>query len=260
MSQQTSSLTIQCRAIAALMLFEIHTLYGEARLGYIWALVKTAFGVLALLLLRVFAHARAPHGISSVEFLIMGFMIWQIFSQSLTKTTTVIKNNKNFLTFPQITPLDIIVARSLVIIATEVVCAAVLIIIFYLCGGIKSLQMSNILLLIVSIFGVACFGVGCGCISLALSRYFPAIIRIIPIFLRILFFASGVFFSVSSFSHKFGEWLLYNPVMQFIEMSRKAMAHSYPEYYDPQYLFMILLPLCTIGVLLERYIRKFELQ
>ena len=260
MSQQTSSLAIQCRAIAALMLFEINTLYGDARLGYIWALVKTAFGVLALLLLRVFAHARAPHGISSVEFLVMGFMIWQIFSQTLTKSMTVIKNNKNFLSFPQITPLDIIIARSLVIIATEVVCSAILLIVFYLFGGIRSLQISNILLMIASIFGIACFGISCGCIFLALSRYFSAIFRIIPIFLRVFFFASGVFFSVSSFSHKFGEWLLYNPVMQFIEMSRKAMAYSYPEYYNTQYLLMILLPLSTIGILLERYIRRYELK
>ena len=96
MVAQISSFTIQCRAIAALMLFEIHTLYGDARLGYIWALVKTAFGVLALLLLRIFAHARAPHGIPSITFLVMGFMIWQIFSQTLNKTMTVIRNKALF--------------------------------------------------------------------------------------------------------------------------------------------------------------------
>ena len=259
MVAQISSFTIQCRAIAALMLFEIHTLYGDSRLGYIWALVKTAFGVLALLLLRIFAHARAPHGISAITFLILGFMIWQIFSQTLNKTMTVIRNNKNFLTFPQITPLDIIIARALVIIATECVCAVILLFIFYLCGQLSALQIPNILLLLASIFGSACFGLSCGCICLVLGRYFPAIIRIVPIILRMLFFASGVFFSVSTFSHRFGQWLLYNPVMQFIEMARTAASQSYPVYYDPEYLMMVLLPLLTLGILFERYIRKYEL-
>ena len=259
MVAQISSFTIQCRAIAALMLFEIHTLYGDARLGYIWALVKTAFGVLALLLLRIFAHARAPHGLPSITFLVMGFMIWQIFSQTLNKTMTVIRNNKNFLTFPQITPLDIIIARTLVIIATEVLCAAILLCSFYLCGVLPVLQISDILLMLSSIFGAACFGLSCGCIFLLIGRYFPAIVRIVPIFLRILFFASGVFFSVSTFSHRFGQWLLYNPVMQFIEMARTAASQSYPVYYDSTYLMMVLLPLLTIGFLFERYVRKYEL-
>ncbi|MBQ7617860.1 MAG: ABC transporter permease [Desulfovibrio sp.] len=260
MAQLTSAAVIQCRSIAALMLLEINTLYGDARLGYFWALVKTAFGVLALLMLRIFMHARAPHGIPAVVFLILGFMIWQIFSQTLTKTLTVIKNNKNFLTFPQVTPLDIIVARTLVIIATEVVCATILLSIFYLVGLIHQLYIYNILLMLGSIFGTACFGVSCGCIILAISRYVPVIVRIIPMCLRVLFFASGVFFSVSAFSHRFGIWLLYNPVMQFIEMSRSAFSYSYPYYFDPEYLMMVLLPLFTIGILLERYMRKFALK
>ncbi len=257
---QVSALTIQFRSIVALMLFEINTLYGDAKLGYIWALVKTAFGVLVLLMLRVFTHARAPHGISSVAFLILGFMIWQIFSQTINKTLTVVKNNKNFLTFPQVTPLDIIIARTAVIIATEVLCAIILLSAFKLLGFKNTFIISNILLIFSSIFGAAFFGIGCGCICLVISRYIPAIIRIIPIFLRLLFFASGVFFSVSSFSHRFGEWLLYNPIMQFIEMSRYASSYSYPQYFNLEYLGMLVLPVFTLGILFERYMRKYELK
>ena len=242
------------------MLFEIRTLYGDTRLGYLWALVKTAFGVVSLLILRIISHARAPHGISSIAFLLLGFMIWQIFSQTVNKTMNAVRNNRNFLTFPQIFPLDIIIARTLVIIATEVVCAAILFAIFTMLGLMKDFYVANILLLMASIFGSAFFGIGFGTICLALSRYFPAVFQIVPLFLRIFFFASGIFFSVATFSHKFGTWLLYNPVMQFVEMSRHAIAYSYPIYYDFDYLAMVLLPLLTIGLLFERYIRRFELQ
>ncbi|MBQ7456242.1 MAG: ABC transporter permease [Desulfovibrio sp.] len=242
------------------MLFEIQTLYGDARLGYIWAIVKTAFGVTALLVLRIVSHARAPHGISVIAFLILGFMIWQIFSQTAVKSMNAIKANKNFLTFPQISPLDIIIARTLVIIATEVVCAAVLLGIFYLVGFLPEFAINNILVMLASIFGSACFGIGFGCICLAFSRFIPAIIQIVPLFLRFAFFASGIFFSVSAFSHKFGSWLLYNPIMQLVEMSRYAASNSYPKYFDAEYLCMLLLPLITLGLLFERYIRKYELR
>ncbi|MBQ7739361.1 MAG: ABC transporter permease [Desulfovibrionaceae bacterium] len=244
----------------ALMLFEIRTLYGEAKLGYLWALIKTASGVLAILMLRICIHARASHGISIISFLVMGFIIWQIFSQTVTKTMTVIKSNRTFLTFPQVYPLDIILARLCVIISTEVVCGVLLLTIFEFLGFRDTLYCSDLYLLFFAIFGSALFGVSVGCIVQAVSRYIPALVRIIPLLLRILFFASGVFFSVSSFSHKFGQWLLYNPVMQFIEMGRTAVSHSYPEYFDMQYLLMLLLPLITISLLLERYARKYELR
>ncbi len=257
---KNSAIVVQCRAVCALMLFEIRTLYGDARLGYLWALVKTAFGVVSLLILRIISHAKAPHGLSSIAFLLLGFMIWQIFSQTVTKTMNSVRNNRNFLAFPQIFPLDIIIARTLVIIATEVVCAGILFAIFSLLGLMKDFHIANILLMLASIFGSACFGVSCGTICLALSRYFPAVFQIVPLVLRIFFFASGIFFSVASFSHKFGTWLLYNPVMQFVEMSRHAVAYSYPIYYDFEYLAMLLLPLLTIGLLFERYIRRYELQ
>ncbi|MBQ7584766.1 MAG: ABC transporter, partial [Desulfovibrionaceae bacterium] len=134
MSNLSSSLTIQGRVILALMLFEINTLYGGTKLGYLWALIKVAFGVLAMLILRICVHARASHGISIISFLVMGFMIWQIFSQTVTKTMTVIKSNRNFLTFPQVYPLDIIIARVLVIIGTEFVCSLILLFIFEMLG------------------------------------------------------------------------------------------------------------------------------
>ena len=258
--KKDSALTVQCRSIYALMLFEIQTLYGDARLGYLWAIVKTAFGVVTLLVLRIFSHMRAPHGISAVAFLVLGFMIWQIFNKTALKTLNAIRNNRNFLTFPQVLPLDIIIARTLVIIATEVVCAAILLLAFYLLGFMKDFYINSILLLLTSIFGIACFGVAFGTICQALLRFIPAIVQIVPLFFRFLFFLSGIFFSVSAFSHKFGSWLLYNPVLQFVEMSRHAASYSYPIYYDGEYLCMIVLPLFTFGLLLERYARRYELK
>ena len=47
------ALTVQGRVIAALILREIHTLYGNTRLGYLWAIIQTAFGIGVILGLSV---------------------------------------------------------------------------------------------------------------------------------------------------------------------------------------------------------------
>ena len=36
----SSALTVQGRVITALILREVHTLYGNTRLGYLWAIIQ----------------------------------------------------------------------------------------------------------------------------------------------------------------------------------------------------------------------------
>ena len=59
-SSVSSALTVQGRVIAALILREVHTLYGNTRLGYLWAVIQTAFNIAVFWLLREFLGAHAP--------------------------------------------------------------------------------------------------------------------------------------------------------------------------------------------------------
>jgi capsular polysaccharide transport system permease protein len=59
------------------------------------------------------------------------------------------------------------------------------------------------------------------------------------------------------FSHRVGSWLLLNPIMQCIEMARSAMSSGYVSpYFDIHYLLMVNLYVLTIGLLLERFVRR----
>jgi len=243
------------RVISALILREIHTVYGHTRLGYLWALFSTAFSIAIFWAIRTFMHYQVPHGMTILSFLCMGFLIWNIFSQTLKKCMNSISGNRSLLTFPQVFPLDIMLARAIVIFSTQIVCIGLLL----LAGHMIGLQVtiaSTGLLLCALLFSLT-FGFSCGIILSTLSYYFPVLENIIPMVLRIMFFASGVFFSVSVFSHRVGEWLLLNPVMQFIEMARTAMSGGYVSpYFDIEYLLMIILTVLTSGLLLERFNRK----
>ena len=41
----SSGWIVQGRVIMALILREVHTLYGSSRLGYLWAVIQTMFGI-----------------------------------------------------------------------------------------------------------------------------------------------------------------------------------------------------------------------
>lgn len=250
-----SALDTQGRVIIALALREIHTLHGGKSLGYLWAIFQTAFGVAFFWALRHFVHAAAPHGMTMLSYLVAGFGIWFIISRILIKSMAAIDGNRTLLTFPQVTPLDIMLARALVLSATQVVSMAILL----GCGelGGYPVTISNLGLLIATIFLAVFLGLGLGTILGSLAIYLPVLQQLVPILVRILFFTSGVFFSVSMLSHRIGDFLMLNPIMQLIELSRMALSNGYVSLYaDFWYVVQMTVIILSLGLLLERYARR----
>lgn len=251
----SSALDTQARVIVALALREVHTLYGGKNLGYLWAIVQTAFSVAVFWAIRHFAHAAAPHGMTMLSYLVAGFGIWYIVAQCLSKCMAAVDGNRALLTFPQVTPLDVMLARCLVVTVTQVVSMAVLLGI----GAVfdYTLSISNLALLIFCITLSSLLGLGAGATFGSLALYVPAFQHVVPMFMRILFFASGIFFSVSVFSHRIGDFLMLNPIMQLIEMTREALSEGYKsQYTDFGYVVQVTLAFLFIGMLLERYVRR----
>ena len=237
------------------MLREIHTLYGNTALGYVWVLVQDSFGIMVFWGLRLVVHAKAPHGMSTLTYLVIGFGIWGIVTKTLSKCMTAVDGNRALLTFPQVSPLDIMIARAMVVFATEVVCACILLGIGAAFGF--SIMLQDLGLLLFCLFFASLLGLGLGMTLAALGSYWAALHHIVPMILRVLFFASGIFFSVTSFSTKIGEFLLWNPILQLIEMARSSMSSGYmATYTDPLYILYLTMALLSIGLLLERYVRR----
>ena len=249
------ALDTQARVIIALALREVHTIYGGKSLGYLWAILQTAFGVAVFWAVRYFAHAAAPHGMTVLAYLVSGFGIWNIIAQNLAKCMAAIDGNRALLTFPQVTPLDIMLARCLVVTSTQVVSMSVIL----GCGALfgYTLHISNLSLLIYAILLASFLGLGVGATLGSLAIYVPALQQIVPMLMRLLFFVSGIFYSVSSFSHRVGDFLMLNPIMQLIEIVRTAMSNGYVSpYADVWYVTQVTVCSLFLGMLLERYVRR----
>lgn len=249
------ALDTQARVIIALALREVHTLYGGKSLGYLWAIFQTAFSVAIFWAMRYFAHAAAPHGMTVLVYLVAGFGVWNVLSQCLSKCMAAIDGNRALLTFPQVTPLDIMLARCLVVSATQIVSMAAIL----GCGLVFHFPViiSDLGLLLACTLLTPLLGLGLGATLGSLAIYVPALQQIVPMIMRILFFVSGIFYSVSTFSHRVGDFLMLNPIMQLIELTRMAMSSGYTSpYADFSYVVQVTLGLLFTGMLLERYVRR----
>lgn len=258
-SSVSSGLTVQGRVLYALVMREVHTLYGNTKLGYLWAIIQTAFGIGVFWGLRTILGAHAPHGMSMIVFLLSGFIPWYMFSHTVSRCMSAVKANKALLTFSQITELDLMIARVIVVWGTQAVCAIVIISVAAALG--QPVELLHPGTLVATLFFAPLLGLGIGTICASLARLWPTLDKLIPMCLRILFFASGVFFTVSRFPSRLSEILLLNPMMQLIEWQRYGFSHSSsaPIYSITYISAWCLIALC-LGLLLRHYVRGREIK
>ncbi len=255
----SSALTVQGRVIAALILREVHTLYGNTKLGYLWAIIQTAFNIAVFWLVREFLGSHAPHGMGMAVFLLCGFIPWHIFSDTTTRCMNAVKANQALLTFPQVTELDLMIARLIVVWGTQLVCATIILSVAVALG--QPMELCHPATLIATLFFAPLLGLGMGLAFASLARLWPTLERLVPILMRFLFFASGVFFQVSELPARFSAPLLLNPVAQVIEWQRYGFsASSASPLYNVGYVAAWCLGSLYLGLLLERYVRGKEIR
>lgn len=255
----SSSLTVQGRVIAALILREIHTLYGNTSLGYLWAVILTAFNISVFWLFREMFGAHAPHGMGMAVFLLCGFIPWNMFNNTLARCMSAVSANRALLTFPQVTELDLMFGRLIVVWGTQSVCAAIILALAAALGQPMELRRPGALA--ATLFFAPLLGLGMGLIFASLARFWPTLERLVPIMMRFLFFASGVFFQVSELPARLSEPLLFNPVAQLIEWQRYGFsASSAAPAYSVSYAAVWCLGSLALGLLLERCARGRELR
>ena len=253
------ALTVQGRVIAALILREVHTLYGNTKLGYLWAIIQTAFNIAVFWLFREFLGAHAPHGMGMAVFLLCGFIPWHIFSDTISRCMKAVSANQALLTFPQVTELDLMIARVIVVWGTQLVSAIVILSVAAALG--QSMELRHPGTLAATLFFAPLLGLGMGLVFASLSRLWPTLERLIPILMRFLFFASGVFFQVSELPARFSAPLLPNPAAQLIEWQRYGFsASSASPLYSVGYMVAWCLISLCLGLLLERYVRGREIK
>lgn len=247
-------LNVQGRVIAALILREVHTLYGDTRLGYLWAIIQTALNIAIFWLFREYFGAHAPHGMGIAIFLLCGFIPWNMFKDTLNRCMTAVKANRALLTFPQVTELDLMLARTVVVWGTQIVCASLILLAAYLME--QPVHLRDPASLAATLFFAPLLGLGMGLVCASLARLWPTLERLVPILTRFLFFASGIFFQISELPARFSGPLLLNPVANLTEWQRYGFSSSSAApLYSVGYVTLWCLSSLCLGLLLERYVR-----
>jgi capsular polysaccharide transport system permease protein len=245
----------QLQVIHALVLRESRTRYGTHQLGYVWALLEPLFWVLTFYGLFYFRNRNLPYGMDIVSFITTGIIPYLLFRETLSKSLSAIPANKSLLFYPQIRPLDLIIARSSLEIVTLVTVFVIIM------GGhslyVSELRIDNLLHVLLGFMLASLLGAALGIFFSSLSVYSNMVDRIVPLMMRPLFFISGLFFTANELPAQVREILVWNPVLHVVELVRDGWFNTYhAQYIDFSYLLSWIIGFAYAGLVLERLARR----
>ncbi len=122
-----AALLTQCRVIYALIIRETRTRFGDSTLGYGWALLEPILHILMLsLVFAVLMHGRPPIGTQFFIFYYTGIIPYHLFVHSSSSMTYAVTSNGSLLQLPLVSTFDVIIARGLLELATDLLVAVIL--------------------------------------------------------------------------------------------------------------------------------------
>lgn len=250
-----SGLEVQQAVIKALFMREIKTRFGKYRLGYLWAVLEPAAHLMVLVVIFGFVMHRTMPDISFPVFLINGIIPFFIFSNISSRCINAIEANQGLFNYRPVKPIDTILARAVLETIIYIFVYLFLMMVLGVLG--EDITINGIVILCSTWFLLFCLSCGMGMIFMVISHAFPETEKFLPIVIKPLYFISCVMFPLHSVPKEYWPYLLWNPIVHVIEISREAVCAGYiSEGADIEYLGLVSLSITALGLAVYRFREK----
>jgi len=246
-----SGFEVQQAAVKALFLREIRTRFGKFRLGYFWAILEPSAHLLVLLGIFGFIMHRTMPDISFPVFLLNGIIPYFIFSNITNRSVGAIEANQGLFNYRPVKPIDTIIARAMLETLIYAAVYILLMVVVWMAG--EYFEITNLLQLVATLSLLVLFSCGIGLIFMVVGRTFAETQKFLPILLKPLYFISCIMFPLHSIPTDYWPYLLWNPLVHAVELSREAVMPGYvSEGVSLSYLAICTLVTVFAGLALYR--------
>jgi len=235
------------------------TVYKQTILGPIWFFIQPMLTTLVYVILFGKLAGLSTDGTPQIAFYLAGITIWNYFSESLTKTSTVFRDNAAMMGkvyFPRlIMPLSIVVSALMKFgIQFGLFIAAVLYFTFVeqsIQPNIWILATPYLLLLMAS------FSLGLGMIFSSLTTKYKDLVFLLTFGIQLFMYATPVIYSMSTIPEEYQWIVLANPLTSIFECFRFGFLGS--GSFEPSSLFLssgITFLILALGILIFNKVEK----
>ncbi|WP_396146808.1 ABC transporter permease [Flavobacterium sp.] len=235
------------------------TFYKQTILGPIWFFIQPILTTLIYVLIFGQIAKLSTDGAPQIAFYLSGVTIWNYFSETLTKTATVFRDNAAVLGkvyFPRlIMPLSIVVSGLMKFAIQFALFIAV--IMYY--TFVKNMLHPNIWLLATPflVLLMAAFSLGLGMIFSSLTTKYKDLVFLLTFGIQLFMFATPVVYSITSIPAE-RQWIVnLNPLTGIFECFRYGFLGT--GNFNPDTLVMstgIIALILLLGVLIFNKVEK----
>ncbi len=243
MPPRRSAWNVQRAVLFALLIREFSTRVGGQWVGAVWTLFEPLAHLLMLVtVLGMMQTAPLMPGMDYPVYLATGLVGYFLFQNLALRLMDGIDANRGLFAYRQVKPLDPLLARGIVETLMNLL-------VFGFTLGLLGWLGHEVLptkpLEAMAGFGlVALLGTGYGITTAVLSHERPRLRSLLRMVMLPLYFVSGVIFPVDLLPPETLAWLLWNPLLHLVEITRAAFV---PAYHPAEGINLLYPVLCTLG-------------
>jgi len=198
--------------------------YKQTVLGPLWFFIQPIFTTIIFTFVFGNLAGLSTDGLPQPLFYLAGITAWNYFSECITKTSTVFKDNANIfgkVYFPRlILPLSIVIS-SLVRFGVQMLLFVFMMVYFALIGGTFHIT-SSIFLFPLLVLLMALLGLGIGLIITAMTTKYRDLSFLVTFAVQLLMYMTTVIYPLSAAPAKYRYLIELNPMTTVIEAMRFA--------------------------------------
>lgn len=233
--------------------------YKQTILGPLWFFIQPLFTTITFTVIFGRLAGISTDGLPQPLFYMVGITMWNYFADSLTKTSTVFRDNSAIfgkVYFPRlIMPMSIVVS-SLIKFGVQLLLLFVMMIAY----GIKGYHFSfspMLLLFPVLLILMAALALGIGMIISSLTNKYRDLTFLIGFGIQLLMYAAPVIYPLSSVPESYRKWIMLNPMSQVIEIARLGLlGHGYFSWISFAYTILITFLILLAGTVVFNKVEK----
>jgi capsular polysaccharide transport system permease protein len=240
-------------SIYALVLRSAVTRFSGRSAGAVWILAAPMLRLGGMIALFSWMNRPAGAGDSLVIFFMTGMAPVFAIRHAFSGSGGSVRGGGGMMVFPQVTTFEVITANVLLELMIDV-CVYVLIMLIMRAFTDLAISewISEPLELIFACLLLSYFIYGLAFLSAQIGRFWQQWTDITRLMIRVLFFTSGVWFTMASLPPQLHDIVKYNPVAHIIEMIRDASIHGFEsDLFDPWYPFWFATVCLFLGLFID---------
>lgn len=247
-------LVVMGRVILAVIIRESRTRYGNSKVGYTWAIIDPLMLLVVFVGIFSILGRSSPVGSPVSVFFVTGIVPLLFWRGAVSQAANAVSASLGLLTYPQVMPTDIIIARLLLETATTAVVFLIFIIGLQLLVDVSpSWFLDDPVQLLLATLVLFYFTFGTMFLSSSLARILPVWKNIWGYMSRPIFLLSGIFFTLEQMPESVRYYLLFNPVAHLVEWIRSAGIPTFEsDSYSPFYPLAFGSVSLIIGLVIDR--------